>query len=141
MTPDEMREGAAEFYERAFNQKDLDWIRDSIADDFVEHQQMPGLTPDKEGALAFFGMMFASVPDMKAEILDTVVSGNKIAIRSRTSGTQTGEMMGMPATGKSFSVEAIDIVEVTDDGKTRSHAGVTDAMGMMMQLGLVPSPE
>ena len=139
MTPEEMRKGAEDFYD-AMNRKDIDYIRDNLTDDFVEHQEMPGVPPTREGALTMFEAMFAAMPDAKSEILDTVVSGDKIAIRGRFSGTQTGEFMGMPATGKSFSIESIDIVRATEDGKTAEHWGIMDTMGMMGQLGLLPSP-
>lgn len=48
------------------------------------------------------------------------MSGNRIAIRSRVTGTQTGPFMQMPATGKPFDVEGIDIVQVNDEGKAPS---------------------
>ncbi|MEX0991401.1 MAG: ester cyclase [Actinomycetota bacterium] len=140
MTPEEMRKGAEAFYD-AMNRKDIDFIRENLADDFVEYQEMPGIPPTKEGVIKMFEGMFAAMPDARSEIIDTVVSGNKIAIRGRFSATQTGEFMGMPATNKPFSIEAMDIVEVTEDGKSKSHSGVMDAMGMMMQVGLIPSPE
>jgi hypothetical protein len=47
--------------------------------------------------------------------------------------------MGMPATGKSIDVHAVDIVRFGGDGVGREHWGVFDAMGMMQQLGVVPS--
>lgn len=51
------------------------------------------------------------------------------------SGSQLGEFMGAPATGKTFSIEAIDIVRMTD-GRIAEHWGVMDAAGMAGQLGL-----
>ena len=46
--------------------------------------------------------------------------------------------MGMPATGKSMDVPAVDIVRVNDEGAAAEHWGVTDTMTMMQQLGVVP---
>jgi len=57
----------------------------------------------------------------------------------RVTGTHSGEFMGMPATGKSIDVHAVDIVRFGGDGLGREHWGVFDAMGMMQQLGVVPS--
>jgi len=139
LTPDEMRQGTKDFY-AAMDDKDLDGLLGMIDDSLVEHQSMPGVPPGKEGAKAIFGMMFSAIPDGKNEILDTVVSGDTIAIRSRSTGTQTGELFGMPATGKPFSVESIDIVRMNDAGLATEHWGVMDAMGMMLQTGLVEPP-
>jgi predicted ester cyclase len=46
--------------------------------------------------------------------------------------------MGMPATGKGVTVEAIDIIRFGDDGLAREHWGVFDALAMMQQLGAIP---
>jgi steroid delta-isomerase-like uncharacterized protein len=139
LTPDEMRQGTEEFY-AAMGKKDLDDVLSRLADGVVDHQIPPGMPPGREGAKAIFGMMFSAVPDGKYEIRDMIVSGDKVAIRSGYEGTQTGEMFGMPATGKHFSVESIDIVQVNDDKLVTEHWGVTDVMGMMMQVGLVEPP-
>jgi steroid delta-isomerase-like uncharacterized protein len=139
LTPDEMRQGAKEFY-AAMDNRDLDDVLSRIDENVVDHQIPPDMPEGKAGAAAIFGMMFSAVPDGKNEIIETVVSGDQIAIRSRWTGTQTGDMFGMPATGKSFAVESIDVVKVNDDKITTEHWGVTDVMGMMMQTGLVQPP-
>jgi predicted ester cyclase len=46
--------------------------------------------------------------------------------------------MGMPATGKRFEVEEIDIVRFFEDGLAHEHWGIFDAMKMMQQLGVIP---
>ena len=46
----------------------------------------------------------------------------------------------MPATGKSVSVQLIDIVRFGDDGLAREHWGVFDMMSLMTQLGAMPGP-
>jgi steroid delta-isomerase-like uncharacterized protein len=138
---DVMQRGTEEFY-AAMNNQDLDDIMSRMDDSVVDHQLPPEMPNGKEGAAAFFKMMFGSTPDMKFEILDMLISGNRAAIRSRVTGTQTGEFLGMPATGKPFDVEGIDIVEVNDDEKVVEHWGIFDAMKMMQQTGLVPpAPE
>jgi predicted ester cyclase len=45
----------------------------------------------------------------------------------------------LPATGRSVSVELIDIVRSGADGRALEHWGVLDQMGMMTQLGAIPS--
>ena len=48
--------------------------------------------------------------------------------------------MGAPATGKSFSVEGIDVVAIDDDGRFTEHYGLFDVPTMLQQLGLMPAP-
>src|SRR5436190_17510332 len=103
-------------------------------DDFVEHEQTPGLEPTKEGVLQFFGMFRAAFPDLRMEPEQVFADGDKVAVYFRATGTNNGEFMGMPATGKSVEVHGMDIVRFGDDGLAREHWGLFDAMGMMRQL-------
>jgi predicted ester cyclase len=47
--------------------------------------------------------------------------------------------MGIPATGKSATVDLIDITRFGDDGLAREHWGVADMLGLMRQLGVIPA--
>lgn len=121
---------------------DLDGFAELISDDdFVEHEETPGLEPTKAGVLQFFGMFRAGFPDLHMEPEQVFVDGDKVAVYFRATGTHTGEFMGIPPTGKSIDVHGRDIVRVGDDGKAREHWGLFDAMKMMQQLDVVPAPE
>jgi steroid delta-isomerase-like uncharacterized protein len=117
-----------------------EFVDDLLAEDFVEHETMPGLPPDREGTRQLFKMMQAAFPNMKWDPQDILVDGDKAVARVQFTGTNDGELMGMPATGKDVTVEVIDIVRFGDDGLAREHWGVFDQMGMMVQLGAVPGP-
>jgi steroid delta-isomerase-like uncharacterized protein len=119
---------------------DIDGFGDLIADDFVEHEETPGIEPTKEGVKQFFHMYRAAFPDLRMEPQDVLASGDKVVARARATGTNQGEFMGMPATGKSVDVQLIDIIRFGDDGLAREHWGVFDALGMMQQLGAIPAP-
>ncbi len=118
---------------------DIDGFGDFIADDFVEHEVFPGLNPDKEGTKQLFRMMIAAFPDLRFDPEDILVSGEKVVVRARVTGTNNGDFMGMPATGTSVDVQAIDILRLGDDGLAHEHWGVMDMMSMMQQLGVAPS--
>ena len=122
------------------NAGDIDGFGDLLADDFVEHEETPGLEPTKEGVKQFFHMYRAAFPDLRMEPQDVVASGDKVVARARATGTNQGEFVGMPATGKSVDVQLIDIIRFGDDGLAREHWGVFDALGMMQQLGAIPAP-
>jgi len=144
-TPEGIRGLVERFNQKVFNEHDLAACADMLADDFVEHSPFtPGVPPTKEGALQDFRTMFAAIPDMRGELLRTVVSGNKVAVQSQASGSDTGTgfgaMMGIPATGKSFIAGSIDVLTVNDDLRFTDHYGIFDVGSGMMQLGLVPPP-
>jgi steroid delta-isomerase-like uncharacterized protein len=117
---------------------DIDGFGDLVAEDFVEHEETPGLEPTKEGVKQLFRMYRAAFPDLRMEAQDILVSGDKVVARVRGTGTHHGEFMGMPATGKSVDVQLIDIIRFGDDGLAREHWGVFDSLAMMQQLGAIP---
>ena len=120
------------------NAHDVDGFGDGIADDFVDHEELPGLSPTKVGVKAFFHMYLAAFPDLRMDVEDVMASGDKVVARVRATGTHQGELMGMPATGKAIDVQLIDIIRFGDDGLAIEHWGVFDTMTMMQQLGAIP---
>jgi steroid delta-isomerase-like uncharacterized protein len=120
------------------NAGDIDGFGELLAEDFVEHEEMPGLEPSKEGVKQLFHMYRAAFPDLRMETQDVLVSGDKAVARVRATGTHQGEFLGMAATGKSVDVQLIDITRFGDDGLAREHWGVFDALAMMQQLGAIP---
>jgi steroid delta-isomerase-like uncharacterized protein len=117
---------------------EIDGFGEFLADDFVEHEETPGLEPTKEGVKQLFHMYRAAFPDLRMEAQDVLASGDKVVARVRATGTHQGEFMGMPASGKSVDVQMIDIIRFGDDGLAHEHWGVFDALALMQQLGAVP---
>ena len=121
------------------NAGDIEGFGELLADDFVEHEELPGGDATKAGVTAFFRMQIAAFPDLAMTVEDVVDGGDKVVARVRFTGTHQGELMGMPATGRSVDVQVIDIMRFGDDGLVHEHWGVFDALGMMQQLGAVES--
>jgi len=121
------------------NAGDIEGFGTNLADDFVEHEETPGLAPTKDGVLAFFRMQLAGFPDLRMDVEDVVANGDKVVARVRLTGTNRGEFMGMPATGKSVGVLLFDQFGFGADGLVREHWGVLDALAMMQQLGVAPA--
>ena len=128
-----------QFYELV-NAGDIDQFVDLLADDFVEHEELPGGASGKEGVRQLFTMLRSAFPNMVWDAEDILVDGDKAAARVRFTATNDGEFMGMPATGRNVSIQIIDIIRFGDDGLAHEHWGVLDMMGLMVQLGAVPGP-
>jgi steroid delta-isomerase-like uncharacterized protein len=109
-----------------------------IAEDFVDHEELPGLSPTKDGVVAFFKMYLAAFPDLRMVAEDVIAGGDKVVARVRASGTHRGAFMGMPPTGKAINVQMIDIIRFGANGLAVEHWGVFDQMSMLQQLGVVP---
>jgi len=126
------------FYD-LINAGDFDGFADLLADDFVEHEEIPGFEPSKAGVIEMFRMYLAAFPDLRLEAEDVLVDGDKVVARVRATGTHQGEFLGMPATGKSVDVQLIDITRFGDDALAREHWGVFDSLAMLQQLGAIPA--
>ncbi len=111
-----------------------------IAANAVDHEAMPGQKPGVAGVKEMATMMKTSYPDMKSTIEDMRVDGDVLTVRYKTSGTNSGSMMGMPPTNKKMTdVGGIEMMR-WENGKFVEHWGVFDAAKMMMQLGMMPPP-
>jgi predicted ester cyclase len=119
---------------------DIDAFGEHLSDGFVEHEDLPGLEPSKEGVKQMFRMYRAAFPDLRLEAEDVLASGDKVVARARATGTHQGEFMGIPATGNRVDVQLIDITRFGEDGLALEHWGVLDALSMMQQLGAIPAP-
>lgn len=125
------------FYDEVFNQGNLDSLEELCTEDIVDHESAPGMPPGREGVKAFVTMYREAFPDLHATVEDIVSEGDQAVARVSFTGTHKGELMGMPATGKSIDVSTMDMIRF-EDGKAAEHWGVTDQMGMMQQLGVIP---
>jgi len=132
----DIRELIPTFYERV-NSGDLSVMDEVIAEDFVEHEEFPGIEPNKEGVKQFFSMFRAAFPDLRMEVHEVVTEGDLTCARFTMTGTHEGEFMGIPATGKKVAVPGFDMLRLRD-GKVTEHWGTTDGMVLMQQLGVIP---
>lgn len=55
-----------------------------------------------------------SIPDMKFDIKEVLVAGDRVVVRGEVTGTPAGDLFGVPHTGKSFRIMAIDIQTIKD---------------------------
>ncbi len=81
----------------------------------------------------------AAFPNISVEVLDQIEEGDKVVSRVAWSGTMTGELNGIPATGRSFRSESITIDRMAN-GQIVERREINDMMGMLQQLGVIPTP-
>ena len=78
----------------------------------------------------------AAFPNLRMEPEHVLASGDIAVARVRATGTHRGELMGMPATGRSVDVQLIDIMRFDQDGLVAEQWGVVDTLAVMQQLGV-----
>ena len=75
---------------------------------------LPGECWGRDTSLKVVGNFAKSIPDMKFDIKEVLVAGNRVVVRGEVSGTPSGDLFGVPHTGKSFRIMAIDIQTIRD---------------------------
>ena len=87
----------------------------------------------REQVIAAIAGRHKLIPDLKWEIKEVLVSGDRVVVRGEASGTPAGEFMGVPHGGKSFKLMSID-VHTIEAGKLARSYHVEDWMGAVRQL-------
>ena len=130
---------ARRYLEEAFNNKNLDVIDEIVSDDYIDHHMPFELPRGPKGVKLSFNYLFSAFPDCRSIVKDVISEGDKVATRFEFTGTHQGEFLGIPGTGKQFSITSIHIFRITD-GKLMERWENADHLGWMRQLGVIPSP-
>lgn len=126
-------------YYELLDKGDMDGMMELFSDDVSWRFTGVG-TLDKaslQGLIQGFGEAF---PDMQHIIDDQFTEGDMVVTPLTFRGTQTGELQGIPPSGKQAEVRAINIHRVVA-GKIVDAETVVDMMGLMQQIGAIPGPE
>jgi predicted ester cyclase len=125
------------FFDEVMNAHNPEAAATFCTPDIVDHNPFPNQPPGLEGTKLALRQLVTAFPDLHCSI-DTVVSeGDLVVAHYRVTGTQNGNFMGSPASGKKFDVAAFDMVRVVG-GKAKERWGMFEEMTMAMQLGMVP---
>ena len=110
-----------------------------IAEDYVDHDPppYPGLPAGREGVRRAFEISLSVWSDFRHEIHRQIGEGDLVMTHLTGYGRHTGEIMGIPATGKEVQMSGIAIHRVAD-GKLVEHWAQFDAFGLFIQLGSFP---
>jgi steroid delta-isomerase-like uncharacterized protein len=126
------------YYEDVLNAGDIDALEELAVAQYDERDPLPGQATGREGLRQRVEMLRSAFrPHFTIE--DIIAEQDKVVVRWTNRGTQVGEFMGMPATGKSFTIAGIDIHRLRD-GKMAEHWHVVDQLAQLQQLGVIPQP-
>ena len=130
------RELLERFYEEVMNRGNLSFIDEFCSPDYVEHDD-DALSPDREGLKQHVATIRQGFPDLHVTVEDILMDGDRVAARTRATGTHRGNFAGLQPTNKQVAIDGMDLVRVVD-GKLAEHWGMMDERGMMQQLGMMP---
>jgi steroid delta-isomerase-like uncharacterized protein len=127
------------YYDEVLNGRDLAVLNEIVADDYVENDPLPGQGTGRGGLRQRVEMLIDGL-DPHFTVEDMIAEGDRVAVRWTNSGTHRKDFLGIPATGRSFTIAGIDIHRI-QDGRLAEHWHVVDQLSQLQQLGLLPTPE
>jgi len=131
----------ARWFEELWNKKNYAITRELVANEFTAHGA--GGQDIKQGPDGVAGMVkiwHEAFPDGHMTMDDIITEGEMSTIRMTFRGTQTGDFYGVPASNKPVEVTSIGIDRVVD-GKICEGWGELNMLGMMQQMGAIPTPD
>jgi steroid delta-isomerase-like uncharacterized protein len=122
-----------------FAQGSIAVIDELVAEDIVNHDETipPEIPTGREGIKMLAQAYNAAFPDMDFKVEDQIAEGDKVVTRWTARGTQQGEMMGIPPTGKEARTTGITIDRVVG-GKIVETWTNWDQLSLLRQLGVIP---
>jgi predicted ester cyclase len=113
-----------------------------FATDYVNHElsnpEVRGLEEYKQWALGARAMWNTGLSDWRITAEDLVAEGDKVLKRWVIRGTHSGELLGMPATGKPIEMRGMSLYRFSG-GKVREIYWNYDVFNLAQQIGAVPA--
>jgi predicted ester cyclase len=110
----------------------------SISPRYVDHTLPKGRPQGPAGAVAASGTFLRAIPDLKIEVVQRLVVGDRVVSQLRLTGHFTGTFMGATGTGQPIDYMATDILRVSG-GRITEIWHVEDNLSFQQQIGLVPA--
>jgi ketosteroid isomerase-like protein len=82
---------------------------------------LPGECWGRDTSIKVVSNFANSIPDLKFDIKEVLLAGDRVVVRGEVTGTPAGELFGAPHTGKSFRIMAIDIQTIRDGKIARTY--------------------
>jgi steroid delta-isomerase-like uncharacterized protein len=128
-------------FDEVWNTGNVALVDDLLAPSFVDHAaQMGGDDPTRDGFKTQVRLFRTAFPDGRSQIEDLIAEDDRVVARWTDGGTQRGEWMGVPPTGKRVTMSGIDVYRI-EQGRIAEFWCSEDELGLLRQLGALQPPE
>ncbi|MDL5362062.1 ester cyclase [Halalkalicoccus sp. NIPERK01] len=125
------------YFEAVWNGRDLGaFDTDAVSDGYVLHHGTDA-TYSVDDLRTAWADWHEAFPDARNEIEDVIAAGDRVVVRYRFTGTQTGPVLSVPATGRAVETAGIVVFRV-DDGRLVEAWAMDDVYSLLKQLGAIP---
>jgi len=131
---------ARDYVARVFNGQNAERAREFFTPDVVWHGGALGTVTGVDTIVPVLGGFIGALTGIKSEVQDVIANKDLVALRLVVSATHTGNLLGIPATGRRVQWDAVDIYRVRDDGKISEQWAFEDMAAILSQLGAAKLP-
>jgi predicted ester cyclase len=129
---------ARKVFEDVQTQGNMSVVDEIVTADYVGHTPLMEIN-GPEQAKQFDAVLRSGFSDYKVIVEDQIAEGDKVATRWTMRGTHDGEFQGMAPTGREVEISGMTIFRIAN-GKLVEGWSIPDLLGLMQQLGAIPSP-
>ena len=129
-----VRDLVARFFSDVLNRGNPAAAGEILAADFAVHH--PAFPPGTPGE-AIVGAFLGAFPDLRYDVADIIVEGDRAAARWSATGTHRGEFFGVAPTGRRVTVVGADVFRA-EGGRLAESWVNSDLFGLFRQLGEFP---
>lgn len=127
------------YLEYVWGRGQTDLLRELMTEDIVDHDPGPGQPCGLEGQEQVTRTFLNGLSNYRMTVESVLAEGDRVVDRWTYTATQTGELWGMPATGKTFTISGTDESRIAG-GKIAEIWHREDILSMLQQLGFAPAP-
>jgi steroid delta-isomerase-like uncharacterized protein len=123
------------FVDEVLTRGDTGAVEALVADGFVSHT-WPSTGDGKADLALATRRVHEALADVSFSVADLIAQGDRVAARLTASARQVGELVGRPASGRSYTIGEIHSFRIAG-GRIAEHWHQYDAPGMLRQLGAI----
>lgn len=127
------------YYDEVLNHGRVSTLTDLAVEDYVEHDPFPGQGDGRADLQRRVETLLGAFSPCSFVLEDVVAEGDRVVVRWTSTGTHSGEFLGMPATHRDYTISGIDIHRL-EGGRMAEHWHVVDQLSQLQQLGMLPAP-
>lgn len=127
-----------QFVDKAFNQKNLAVGDEKLAANVIFHTTSGDALEGIESWKQYATMFVTAFPDLEFTVEDTIAGEDKVVLRWLGIGTHKGNLRNIPPSNKEVTFPGIAVYRL-EGGKIAEMWGMIDMLGLMQQIGAIPS--
>lgn len=110
-----------------------------LTQDMQWHGGTVGTVSGRENVAGLLTGVVTSIPDLHAAVQDMFGQGDEVVVRLVVTGTQTGALLGIPASGRPVRWDAIDVYRL-ERGKISQEWAAEDFTAFLNDTGTYKAP-